>query len=500
MKPRLFELPRWLWITLLFSLGYHCLTLPYSPLPWFDETYFASMTRHFVLTGEFIPDVGPMLDYYYPQSKAYGPGYFMVTSLFYQIFGISLFWMRFPGLVFGFLFVGVCYKLLEISNVKRIWRLVYVALLLTDTIFLQNIHSARMDSMALFLAGTGFWFFIKASKDQKWLNYILAGLFFGFAMLTTPRVAVSILGVVAVSVVLFVSKPSLKATAKYAVMGILIPLVYSIWVYWGFGGPIQFWNYFFGPPKEQLYYENLAQGYIGNTGYVPSFQWPVLLLVVAVVFLLLILKKRRQPILFWISAVNVVLFYKLVNDTGIYSVFCMPFAYFIVVISIDQIQINWLKERFLPVLIGLIVSLNLGIFTIKNMAIWITMPAKNSELVTDQIKKIIPPGSKVIGDEVYYYSVLKSGSDFQYLNRGASTFQRYDYHVQEYKFQYAVIRSPNQFEKEFNYYNRNQELVEIGRIEMPKLSPMGLRLKQILLMFHIPFSESYQGIVYQYRK
>lgn len=499
MNARLFDLPRWLWITLAVCLGYHCLTLPYSPLPWFDETYFASMTRHFVLTGEFIPDVGPMLDYYYPQSKAYGPGYFMVTSLFQQVFGLSLFWMRFPGLVFGMLFVAVAYKLLEISDVKRVWRLAFVCFLLTDTIFLQNIHSARMDSMALFMVATGFWFFLKASKNQHWTSYGLAGLFFGLAMLTTPRVAVSIMGVAVVSGVLFIHKPSLSRFKNYLLMGFLIPAVYSVWVFWGFGGPVAFWNYFFGPPKEQLYFENLAQGYMGSTGYVPAFQWPVLVSVVVMVLLLAAWKKWRQPLLFWISVVNMLTFYKLVNDTGIYSVFCMPYAYFILVIGANQIEISWIKASALPSWVALILVLNLGIFTVKNLAIWLTMPAKNQTLVTAQISNIIPKGSKVIGDEVYYYSVLQAGSDFQYLNRGASTYQRYAYHENEYGYQFAVVRNPNQFEYEFNHYNRDKKLVEIGRISMPELSSSGKWLKGMLQKAKIPLSDSYQGIVYRYQ-
>lgn len=214
----------------------------------------------------------------------------------------------------------------------------------------------------------------------------------------------------------------------------------------------------------------------------------------------MLLKKWRQPILFWISVVNMITFYKLVNDTGIYSVFCMPYAYFILVIGANQIEINWIKAKALPALVALILVLNLGIFTVKNLAIWLTMPAKNQSLVTGQIRKIIPNGSRVIGDEVYYYSVLQAGSDFQYLNRGASTYQRYAYHEKEYQYQYAIVRNPNQFEYEFNHYNRDKKLVEVGRISMPELSSTGKWLKRMLQKAKIPLSDSYQGIVYQYRK
>ena len=205
-------------------------------MPWFDETYFASMARNFMETGEFFPPICPMMDYFYPQSKAYGPAYFIVLSLVFKVFGFGIFQMRIPAIISGFMFLLTGYKMLRNTGVGLFFSGFFVILLLFDPIFLQNIHSGRMDSMALLFAGLGSLQVLNGIRNNNYKSYVFAGLFLGIAILFTPRIAVNLLGAGLVAFLVFILKPTWKNWFRMLLIPLLLVTLYYIWILWGFGG------------------------------------------------------------------------------------------------------------------------------------------------------------------------------------------------------------------------------------------------------------------------
>jgi len=492
-----FDLPLWLWLTLISLFCYHILVLPISPLPWFDETYFASMTLNFMETGEFMPKIGPMLDFYYPQSKAYGPGYFLALSLVYKLFGFGLFQTRIPGLICGFVILVLGFKILRLSNLSVIFCSIFSILLLFDPIFLQNIHSGRMDSMALMLALGGIYSLLKGLDKSKFWWFFTSGILFGLALLCTPRIAVTIIGPALALTVLFFLKPSKSLFWKSISTLSLIIGLYSLWIFWGFGGPVEMYNYFFGAPKEKLGFNSLAGGYISSSLYFPKFQIPALVLAGISVIYLLISKRLKQSFLFWICLINIFVFYKLVNDTGIYSIFLILFIYMLILIGTNEFGAKFKLAKEANVVLSALMFFNFSTFSVKNILIWTYSANRNSKIVQAQITRNIPKGSRVIGNELFYYFIIKSGSDFQYLERGADTPRRREYHEKIYNYEYVVSSDPPSNINEFNHYAERGNLKEIHKIKFPKPPGWQIRLRSVLAQLGFYFPNGYEGKIYK---
>lgn len=465
-------------------------------MPWFDETYFASMALHFSDTGEFTAPVCPLMDYYYPQSKAYGPAYFLVLAGVIKVFGFGMFQIRLPSLLMGFAFILVAYRMLKENGSPEWLKNSFFLLLLLDPIFLQNIHSGRMDAMALFCCGLGTLFLLRAIRKPGISLYLIAGLFLGLAILSTPRVAVNLAGAGLVAFLFFLSAPSLASWGRLSLLALVIFALYSGWIFWGFGGYSEAWNYFFGQPKEKLYYDNLAQGYISFKKYIPPFQVPALGLFLLLFFTWLY-RRRPLPWLFWICFLNVVAFYALVRDTGIYSIFSMPWIYLLLVLLAERLlhipaAVMWMKTA-----LWLLVFFNAGLFGVKQLVVILSAPTRNEELTFQQVSSVIPKSSKVIGDEAYYYAAIRNGCDFQYLDRGAAGFQRLKYHQEKFRFEYLIVRTPVSAPAEFNFYKEKIHLEQIAEISTPAVSPVLVRFGSLLETFGASVPAGYKGIIYK---
>jgi hypothetical protein len=481
------------WALLLF---FHLAISGFSPMPWFDETYFASMALHFSETGEFSPPVCPLMDYYYPQSKAYGPAYFVLLAGVFKTIGFGMFQMRLPSILFGFGFILVAYRMLRDGGVPSALGNFVFLLLIFDPIFLQNIHSGRMDSMALFMSAAGSFFLLRGIRNQTWKDYLFCGIFLAFAILSTPRVAVNMFGAGMVAFLAYLFAPGWKAWFRILLIPAIIAGLYSVWVFWGFGGYSEAWNYFFGQPKEKLYYDSLAQGYISFKKYIPPFQFPAL--IVFGVFLIVVFVRRR-PLswLFWICLLNVAAYFALVKDTGLYSIFSIPWVYMLLAILVSSISgLEPVTGRIRMAFIMLIL-MNTGIFLTKQTVVLLSAPSRNAELAQKAFSACIPAGSRVIGDDAYYYVSIHNGCDFQYLDRGAAGFQRVKYHDEKFRFQYLVVRNPVSNPKEFEHYRKKFPLRKIGEIPSPEPSLVLRRFESFLKVVgikNIPLG--YRGTIY----
>jgi hypothetical protein len=145
----------------------------------------------------------------------------------------------------------------------------------------------------------------------------------------------------------------------------------------------------------------------------------------------------------------------------------------------------------------LLIGLNLSVFSLKNTLILLSSETRNDAMVFDQFCRLIPKGSRIIGDEAYYYVAIRNGSDFQYLDRGAAGHQRIQYHTETYNFQYLIVRNPVVNPIELNNYSSKIPLRKIGEIKTPASPAMAVKLEALLKKAGIRMPQGYSGTVYQ---
>ena len=85
-------------LVILMAALWHFWALPYSPLPWFDETFFASITHSFINGSGFQLAVCPLQSNGEPV-LLYGPVYFLLTGLITKTLGFGLFSFRLANLL-----------------------------------------------------------------------------------------------------------------------------------------------------------------------------------------------------------------------------------------------------------------------------------------------------------------------------------------------------------------------------------------------------------------
>jgi hypothetical protein len=113
------------------------------------------------------------------------------------------------------------------------------------------------------------------------------------------------------------------------------------------------------------------------------------------------------------------------------------------------------------------------------------------------IAENIPPGSKVVGDDKFYFLVRRAGSDFQYLERGGTLAERVKYHKDTYGFEY-VVTGLGENSEILRAYRDGTDLVKVGRIETPTLSSLiryPLYVRGHLIMWGI--TTNYGGTIYK---
>ncbi|MDW7690299.1 glycosyltransferase family 39 protein [Flammeovirgaceae bacterium SG7u.111] len=303
------------------SLG----TLVYSPLPWYDETYMASIALEFNQTGKFTPGVA-----YHAvdgqEDLVYGPLFFLIISTVYQLFGFGVFQYRMVAWLSGMLVLWLTMKLFQSKTEKKGRGFLVFALMAIDPFYLRCTHEGRNDLTTIaFLLGS-LWLFLrftqkeKSDEEKSWLPILFSGLLTGLAVLTTPRIGILFFGYGLLWLQFFFrnKKRSISAFALWLVP-ILIP--YLAWYLYAFEN----WEHFISFYTQKMVgYTRLGE----HPYYIPKQQYPLILAGFASMLIgMLRLKKDFFHPLIIFSIVSVILFYLLVYDNGPYAVFIVPSFY-----------------------------------------------------------------------------------------------------------------------------------------------------------------------------
>lgn len=487
----------------IFFFVYHLLLLCIPPLPWFDETFFASITASYNATGKFNLDIAPFA--YNGEILLYGPVYFWITSFVTKIFGFSIFSFRLPGVIFGFLCLWAFYKILRLHLRKEISFLITVATA-ADPLFSSMMQSGRMELVALFFVLLSLYIYFKATvklyKSSNLLLFAVSGTAFSVALLTTPRIGVILAALFIIQLIYLLKEWNKVKILQILAFGSTLTFTYLLWVYLAFGSITNF----------IAYYADF-QGYLGTRFYFP-LQEMHLYVITCISFITGLMVNFRKYLseLVILSLSSIIIFYMVVNDTGLYSSMITPLYYSVIgsTVSILYYDYNNRKGQFMKALrvspLAAVLLINVSFFAIKLSTIFIASEKRNPAPINAFIKSYIPPNSKVIGDEMYYYSVYNSHSDFQYIHKFKSHLERKHYQSTVYNYDYLIWSDRLQKENPglLKIYQKDTRLVKVADFKFNnyKYADIGKSgmSENIFSNLQMPLNISYNCTIYKRSK
>ncbi len=472
-----------------FYALYHLVMLSRSPLPWFDETFFASIAHSLLKSGRLLLDVEPAKDPF-DTGLIYGPVYFQVQAGWLKIAGLEAFTFRLPALLCGltvlFWFAERMRKILRQSRLA----ILFILLLALDPIFHQSLHSGRMDMMALMWV-TGALGILLAFEEQAvkrfaCLQGVLFGGFLVLAFLTTPRSLVLTAGLGALAAVRLFGRQ--RKAWLFFLLGALPAFVLpaAAWIFFACNG-LQSW--------VQMYLQaGAAQRYLGVASAV---SWHHIALGLLVVWLIACRGRRifqgPHRVLVLICLANVAAFYALIKGFVLYSAMVLPFVYLLCLILLKEIQSGRCRRTAL-VLLTAVAAGHLNYFTAKNLVLCTQWAQRNPQVASKAVSRWIPRGSKVLGDKVYYYAVFENGSDYRYLTRknrtGRGSF------VQDFDYLIVSNDAVEENAKEVLFYKSHFRLEEVSKIKAPPFGRFAAFVNKVIVPLY-DLEGSYEGTIYK---
>lgn len=480
--------------------AHHILLLYMPPHPWFDETFFASMTAGYNATGKFNLDIAPFA--YSGEILIYGPVYFWITSLSTKILGFAIFSFRLPSVICGFFCVLIFYKILRLHLRKEISLLVILAYAF-DPLSISIMQSGRMEPVALFFALLSLLLYFKAIvKPVNTANLLLlslSGAIFSFSLLTTPRTGVLLVALGIIQLWYILENFNRVKILQISVFGASLITVYLVWVFYAFGSISNLVKYF-----------ARFNEYVGGKVFLPKDEVHIVTIsLISLITGISLNYKKYLSGLIVFSVLSITVFHIVVNDTGLYSTIIAPFHYLIIgsTVSLLLYDSKIQYTKFPPVMriapIVFVLFINLIFFALKSSTIYFASEKRNTAPITEFIKTYIPPKSKVIGDELFYYFVHNTNSDFQYINHFKSDFERKYYQSIVYDYDYIILSeklqrtTPNLFK----IYQKNTRLVKVADFRHNKnndfdIGQQGLSEK-VFYWLQMPMTISYNCTIFK---
>jgi Dolichyl-phosphate-mannose-protein mannosyltransferase len=463
--------PRWAALLgglVVLFLALHASTITTSRLPWFDDTFFANVADTFNHTGDFKLTAAPLwLD---KPVYLYGPVYFVLLGTVFDEFGIGVTQTRLPGLLFGFGIVLVGYAILRRVHVRQSLAMLTCTAMALDPTFHQNIHSGRMDSMAMLFILLGFYFLVRAgdgTRPSVVADSAASGLFAALGVLTTPRPGYLLIPMALILLVRWTRRRDLTSTISVAVWGTVILVCFAAWILYAFGSI----------PAMLAYYAEFSEDFTSGGFGVRALHAP-LLVPLALLMIAALVVDRRALLLYdipFFTVVGIAEFYLFVKDKGtfggLYSFFIIPLTYLALGYLLERLReatanaplIRWVQYGTF----ALLFLFNGAVFAARTTLEALQWEARSPAATDATVRALIPPGSKVVGDDKFYFAVRKADSDFQYLQRGGTPEERARYHVHDYGLEYLITADGDTSDL-FRAYLKELPLIEIATISAPR--------------------------------
>lgn len=460
-------------------------SLPYSPLAWYDEVYYASIT-HSLITGN-----GLSLELYNNEPMViYGPIYFLLTGVITKIFGFGIFQFRIVNLVFAFLTVILLGKVLDQLKIKKWLNYFLQLLLLTDATFFSNSHSGRMEFVALFFIMSAYWFYL--NKDMKPIfRAVLVAILLTLSVLTSTRALIVCIPVAIALLIQLIKSRSWGAIVAY----VLFPIVlYGIWIYVAFGSLTGFISYFTQQETGDLAKGSFVSTYLKGNWLIHKCHYPM---IITSLFFVGYLIKKKKVYDIVIPGVTLLLYYILVFDTGHYGVYVLPFYMIIIGFGVSDMCDN--PNKIIGViyksLLILCLLVNVSIFAVKSFFVITERNQRNPQIAIKLFKDNIPSGAKVSGDYEFYYAAIENGCRFKSITRGGVKDEVVLEDILEnYQPDYVVLGKDNNVTKELPLFQESGfEELTCSDCENEK----NAFVKQLLEKLNYRISSTYEGCMYR---
>jgi archaellin len=512
----------------LLCLGYLAV---YLLIPAGDEVYFATIVYSTLTKGILVASGDTLFNAHHEVSKqeilTYGNIYFVLTAYFCKIFGgFSMENYRICGFLTAIVSLLLsCFCLSHKKFLSNTYIYFFVLLYIFDIAFIQGVMQFRMEQMALcfVLISTFLCLYaapINMANSKVAIFYpLLSGFSAACGLLTTPRVAILLVGIGLVYLIRATNNKNKIAELAFFVLGVAI--IYGAWIFIKFGNLGNFIEYYTNSNVPFVYMKNktdlISIFLFENTVFsVNLFQYPALIAVmVAVILQIKDFKKAFiQDELMFISLTNIFLYYLLIHKQ-LYIFFILPFV-FIIILKTLQNKATTVNPPYIRyALVSYLVFSFLSVFAYRAIKIYTFADNKNYQSLSQQVISAIPKNSKVIGSETYYYVVTCNESNFQYINimippiRGKNSVdlpltikKMIEIHKTTFKPQYFIIETENDKRKRDKIiqdaYFKEFNLVPYKEIVVAKdENAIQKSLKALYKKFGLATPTNYNGMIYK---
>ncbi|MBR4924259.1 MAG: glycosyltransferase family 39 protein [Prevotella sp.] len=462
-------------------------TLQYTPVPWVDEVYFASVTQSLTEGSGLTLPIGLNENVYH-----YGPVYFLLTGLSVLIGGLNPISIRFVGFVFSIVSAILFYMIIKEKGVGMRISLVITLLLSFDQLFVYCSHIGRMETLALSFYLLGLLYFEKARNIISIKYIVIIAICLLLSFLTTSRTAVLILPI---GIAMFIRLCKDKEWLLLASF-IFIPVIgFVLWLFISYGSFEAFVNYY--TTVDSGYADgNLIDRFIGGSFIISKTHYPLVLLTICVIIHGIKSHYFKDINLYLFT---IILFYLVVHSSSdTYSIIILPLYYLIIGVGLFKVwkqrSANKIWSISFSVLIVLIGLINVAIFTAKWALIESSVEYRDKSIVDGWISNNIPAGSIVLGSDSYYYSFTNAHCEFKSL-------------TQVYKNDEQFCRFMNEvYQPEFVMYNSNEaspdaikafKLLNLKPVSHYSPEPITNWLDTFVKMLGLQNKNSYEGDLYK---
>jgi len=417
---------------------YHLVTLIYSPLPWFDEITFLSMTESFIKNGTFYETCRILV---IPNEKLeYGPLFFILQAGIIKVLGFSIFSVRVSGLFFGIINLVLIYKICRHFRFGLAATFAAIAIVALEPNYNQFLHSGRMDFMTLFFFLLSYLIYVKTdvSSHPKTILYGLGiGILLACAALTTPRIIFAFSFYACAFLYEIVgdkSKTILHTFIKYCCIAAGFIGIYSIWIFTAFGSLMEYINY--------LTHSPVIQAHTGvESAFRPSYY--LFVFIYALIALLVSLrnkslKNNRDLLLFTIPIIVSFIFIVTGGLTGRYFALADTFL----AIMIAGLTMHLHNGKALKYATYTLILFFGGIFIVKALYVAASASLRNPYTNEAAITKYIKPNNAIAADFQYYYIARNKNCTFLSLDENGLMDKKLEY-IYKNKFRYFIVSTKN---------------------------------------------------------
>lgn len=437
---------------ILFSLSalyilYHLATLSYSPIPWFDEVCFASITRSYINNGTYFQEARSIsLDE--QASMVYGPVYFVLQSFIIKLFGWKLFVFRLSNCLFGILNLYLIFRICRYFGFAVAIALFTIVFVAFDPAYTQFLHSGRMDFIALFFFFTSFLLFVSTENKGDGKNILKAaaiGVLLSLALLTNPRVmfAFSVYAAYSIYELITAGKKGILAVfIKYLIILAVCSGIYYLWIYFKFGSlqHFIFKNYSGNQVMQTHVGFSLSEMYLNSKLLMYGFGFLCALLLVFTGRAM----KNIKLLLFTVPAI--LLFILIVGGSlgGRYYAMVAPF----VAILIVGATVHLTSSKLLAAPVRIAAAAFIVFFVFKGIYVFGTLQQRDPVYNEKMISKYLTKNTKIAGDFAFYYIAIHNNCSFQSTSWNGQLDTVLN-HFRNNKYDYFI----------FNKNNANREMV-----------------------------------------